>query len=74
MIDNVQIVITEEPRFSSLRLTTSILHQTVPKIFCESINWWFINILFFMVYEISNFWVLPKLNDFLENIYKFNRT
>ena len=68
MINNVKIVIAEEPRFSTSRLTASRLNETVPKIFCESENRWLISILFFVVYKTYDFWFLPRLNSFLENI------
>ncbi len=68
MINNVKIVIAEEPRFSTSRSTASRFNKTVPKIFCESKNRWLISILFFVVYKTCDFWFLPRLDSFLENI------
>ena len=38
MINNVKIVIAEEPRFSTSRSTASRFNKTVPKIFCDNKN------------------------------------
>ena len=62
MINNVKIVIAEEPRFSTSRSTASRFNKTVPK------NRWLISILFFVVYKTCDFWFLPRLDSFLENI------
>jgi len=73
MINNVKIVIAEEPRFSTSRSTASRLNKTVPKIFCESENRWLISILFFIVYKTLRFLVFTKIIGF-SGKYSINST